>query len=342
MLIFNSIYLLSIYYTDNQLSSVQRQLNLYGFKCINRGEDKGAFFHPQFKRGDWEIVKRITRYVPRKSNAGEGTGSGSASGNASASNEAEAELTAISSGGKASGKSPVPSTTSATTDAPLTFQPVRTGGHHPYAYHHPQAGFHPNFAPGHPAAGHKPADYWHQWNLHRHHYHHMPIPPSHLAMHAAPAPRPIDFPAPYGHVADYSSLAMTTVAPPLKKSPSNGKSLDHGHGMFTNHHDVVMIDTTACSDFDDDFSLFHDDHDMEMPMGSSAQTLVNAQQPMKIASVPVPMPVTSTPAPPTKPKMVDACVNTDLTQNGIHSFYELYRVSHPMYFDHNKTMHATK
>lgn len=51
-------------YLDNQLSSVQRQLNLYGFKCISRGEDKGAFFHPKFRKGDWEIVKRITRYTP--------------------------------------------------------------------------------------------------------------------------------------------------------------------------------------------------------------------------------------------------------------------------------------
>jgi hypothetical protein len=56
---------------DNQISSVQRQLNLYGFKCISRGEDKGAFFHPKFKRGDWEIVKKITRYAPPKKMAGE-------------------------------------------------------------------------------------------------------------------------------------------------------------------------------------------------------------------------------------------------------------------------------
>lgn len=54
------------YFRHNQLSSVQRQLNLYGFKCINRGEDKGAFYHPRFKRGDWEVVKKITRYSPTK------------------------------------------------------------------------------------------------------------------------------------------------------------------------------------------------------------------------------------------------------------------------------------
>jgi hypothetical protein len=45
---------------------VQRQLNLYGFKCISRGSDKGAFFHPQFKKGDWEVVKKIARFAPAK------------------------------------------------------------------------------------------------------------------------------------------------------------------------------------------------------------------------------------------------------------------------------------
>lgn len=54
------------YFRHNQISSVQRQLNLYGFKCVSRGEDKGAFFHQKFRRGDWEIVKKITRYAPIK------------------------------------------------------------------------------------------------------------------------------------------------------------------------------------------------------------------------------------------------------------------------------------
>lgn len=44
---------------------------MYGFKCISRGEDKGAFYHPRFRRGDWEVVKKITRYAPQKK-AGEG------------------------------------------------------------------------------------------------------------------------------------------------------------------------------------------------------------------------------------------------------------------------------
>jgi len=57
----------TFFWLDNQISSVQRQLNLYGFKCISRGEDKGAFYHPKFRRGDWEVVKKINRYQPKKS-----------------------------------------------------------------------------------------------------------------------------------------------------------------------------------------------------------------------------------------------------------------------------------
>ena len=49
--------------TDNQMSSVQRQLNLYGFRCVSRGEDKGSFYHAKFHRGDWEQAKLIRRCV---------------------------------------------------------------------------------------------------------------------------------------------------------------------------------------------------------------------------------------------------------------------------------------
>ena len=58
----------SYIFSDNQISSVQRQLNLYGFKCISRGEFKRSFFHPKFKKGDWETVRKLTRYIPVKKN----------------------------------------------------------------------------------------------------------------------------------------------------------------------------------------------------------------------------------------------------------------------------------
>ena len=54
------------YFRHNQLSSVQRQLNLYGFKCISRGELRRSFFHPKFKRGEWDVVKKLSRYIPPK------------------------------------------------------------------------------------------------------------------------------------------------------------------------------------------------------------------------------------------------------------------------------------
>jgi hypothetical protein len=37
--------------SDGRVSSIQRQLNLYGFRCTNRGEDKGVLFNPDFLRG---------------------------------------------------------------------------------------------------------------------------------------------------------------------------------------------------------------------------------------------------------------------------------------------------
>ncbi len=57
---------LSFLIADKQFASVQRQLNLYGFKVVSRGEDKGAIYHPQFHRGNWEAAKNITRYLPNK------------------------------------------------------------------------------------------------------------------------------------------------------------------------------------------------------------------------------------------------------------------------------------
>lgn len=43
------------------MSSLQRQLNLYGFRCVNRGEDKGHYSHPQFARGQCTAVRGIRR-----------------------------------------------------------------------------------------------------------------------------------------------------------------------------------------------------------------------------------------------------------------------------------------
>ena len=58
------------FFTDRKLSSVQRQLNVYGFRSISRGEHKRSFYHPLFKRGNWDVVRQMQRYVPTKGDQG--------------------------------------------------------------------------------------------------------------------------------------------------------------------------------------------------------------------------------------------------------------------------------
>jgi HSF-type DNA-binding len=47
--------------SDAKLTSFQRQLNLYGFRRISKGDDHGAYFHPSFQRGREDLVKNIKR-----------------------------------------------------------------------------------------------------------------------------------------------------------------------------------------------------------------------------------------------------------------------------------------
>lgn len=56
------------YFRHKKISSVQRQLNVYGFRSISRGEHKRSFYHPLFQRGNWEIVKQMGRYLPANKN----------------------------------------------------------------------------------------------------------------------------------------------------------------------------------------------------------------------------------------------------------------------------------
>lgn len=44
-----------------KLSSFQRQLNLYGFKKIFRGEDKDCYFHPLFQREHKDLLSQLRR-----------------------------------------------------------------------------------------------------------------------------------------------------------------------------------------------------------------------------------------------------------------------------------------
>ena len=65
---FSSI-ILPKYFKHAKLTSFQRQLNLYGFKRITKGEDLGAYFHPKFQRGRKDLLNDIRR-VPNKSLVG--------------------------------------------------------------------------------------------------------------------------------------------------------------------------------------------------------------------------------------------------------------------------------
>jgi hypothetical protein len=50
------------------MSSFQRQLNLYGFRRVARGQDTGSYYHPQFQRHKPELVADIRRLPQGKNN----------------------------------------------------------------------------------------------------------------------------------------------------------------------------------------------------------------------------------------------------------------------------------
>lgn len=53
--------------TDSHFSSVKRQLNLYGFRLIQRGDNKGYFFQPEYRRSDITTARNIVRIgAPKK------------------------------------------------------------------------------------------------------------------------------------------------------------------------------------------------------------------------------------------------------------------------------------
>jgi hypothetical protein len=52
---------LPIHFSHNNIQSFYRQLNLYGFKKITQGPDKGAYYHELFLRGMYFLARRIFR-----------------------------------------------------------------------------------------------------------------------------------------------------------------------------------------------------------------------------------------------------------------------------------------
>lgn len=49
------------YISENKYSSFQRQLNLYGFRKLVRGEEAGGYMHPLFERGKPEQLSQVRR-----------------------------------------------------------------------------------------------------------------------------------------------------------------------------------------------------------------------------------------------------------------------------------------
>lgn len=48
-------------FIESKFTSFQRQLNIYGFKKLLRGDDKGSYFHPHFQRNRRELLFEMKR-----------------------------------------------------------------------------------------------------------------------------------------------------------------------------------------------------------------------------------------------------------------------------------------
>lgn len=63
--VFSLLLYLCRYFTTCRLASFQRQLNLYGFRRITEGREKGAYAHDYFVRGERALCRKITRQKTR-------------------------------------------------------------------------------------------------------------------------------------------------------------------------------------------------------------------------------------------------------------------------------------
>lgn len=47
------------------MTSFQRQLNLYGFRRLTKGQESGSYFHPQFQRNREDLISQVRRVPPK-------------------------------------------------------------------------------------------------------------------------------------------------------------------------------------------------------------------------------------------------------------------------------------
>lgn len=57
------------YFKHSKFASFLRQLNLYGFRRVTKGEAQGAYVHPKFQAGKPELVSEIRRLVGKANKA---------------------------------------------------------------------------------------------------------------------------------------------------------------------------------------------------------------------------------------------------------------------------------
>jgi len=60
--------ILQQHFRTNRFSSFTRNLNIYGFKKIAKGEFAGSYYHPEFKKGGQAAVMRLRRCVRKTTN----------------------------------------------------------------------------------------------------------------------------------------------------------------------------------------------------------------------------------------------------------------------------------
>jgi len=63
------------YFRHTKMTSFQRQLNLYGFRRVTKGDDIGSYYHPKFQKGRRDLMVEIKR-LPGKSSGNHSHGRG--------------------------------------------------------------------------------------------------------------------------------------------------------------------------------------------------------------------------------------------------------------------------